>query len=126
MSEHSEQVALFEWAAYMVNQGIDALAYMHAIPNGGHRRKTVALKLAREGVRPGVPDIFFPYPSQGHHGLYIEMKVGKNKPTAHQKRFMAYLKEAGYRVEVCYGWEAARQIIVEYMGLEEQDDYAYL
>ena len=44
MSEHDEQVALFEWAA-MNRSRIPELKLMFAIPNGGHRHKAVAGKM---------------------------------------------------------------------------------
>lgn len=48
VSEHQEQVALFQWAAYM-EKTYPALREMYAIPNGGLRNKVVAAKLKAEG-----------------------------------------------------------------------------
>lgn len=112
-SEHSQQVALFAWAAMNVGKH-PALAYMFAIPNGGLRDVRTATNLKAEGVKAGVPDIFLPWVIQ-YAGLFIEMKVGKNKPTKEQTNFIDYAMSAGYYCDVCYSWEEARDKIVNYL-----------
>lgn len=52
-----------------------------AIPNGGARHPAVAAKLKAEGVKAGVPDLFLPVARHGYHGMFIELKVGDNKPS---------------------------------------------
>lgn len=122
-SEHSHQTALFAWAALNVGK-YPPLRWMFAIPNGGLRDIRTATNLKAEGVKAGVPDVFLPW-SMYHdpnawseckyHGLFIEMKVGKNKPTQEQEEYIAYLKEAGYYCVVCYTWNVARDAIVAYL-----------
>ncbi len=115
MSEHEEQVALFRWAALNETK-YPALRNLFAIPNGGLRNKFVAVKLKREGVKPGVPDTMFAHPSGGHNGLFIEMKFGKNKPSPNQREWIERLTKANYKCIVCYGWEEARDEILNYLG----------
>jgi hypothetical protein len=118
MSEHSEQAALFDWAAWQANLGIEPLRYMFAIPNGGLRNKATAARLKAEGVKPGVPDICLPWPAGGYHGLYIEMKVGRNKPTPEQNACLEWLNEAGYLALVANGCDEAKRILVDYLEIE--------
>ena len=92
---------------------------MYHVPNGGKRSKTAGARLKREGLRKGVPDICLPAPKGIYHGLYIEMKVDKNKPSTDQKRWIAFLKSQNYYVEVCYGFEAAINIIVNYLEVQD-------
>ena len=120
-SEHSHQTALFAWAALSVGK-YPQLKWMFAIPNGGLRDIRTATNLKAEGVKAGVPDIMLPWPntnerspSEGYYGLFIEMKVGKNKPSKEQEEYIAYLKEAGYYCVVCYTWNVARDAIVAYL-----------
>lgn len=113
-SEHEEQVALFRWVREN-EAAVPELALLYAVPNGGHRRRAVAVKLKAEGVRPGVPDIHLPVARGGFHGLWIEMKVGRNTMTGHQKAFTQRLREQGHRVEVCYGAETAAECIRNYL-----------
>lgn len=119
-SEHSHQAALFAWAALSVGK-YPQLKWMFAIPNGGLRDIRTATNLKAEGVKAGVPDIFLPVPfnkldpADTYHGLFIEMKVGKNKTSKEQEEYIEYLKEAGYYCVVCYTWNTARAAIVAYL-----------
>ncbi len=125
MSEHQEQVALFDWARRLEGRH-PQLGLMFAIPNGGLRNKIVAAKLKREGVKAGVPDIFLPVPkfikgwgaSDWSHGLFIEMKIKPNKPTKNQLYWMGRLEAEGYETAVCYSWIEAKDKIINYLKLE--------
>ena len=121
MSEFDEQVNLFMWARYMENQ-IPELKFMFHIPNGEYRHINTAKRLKALGVKAGVPDIFLAFPWDGYHGLFIEMKAGKNKTTPAQDEWIGRLCQAGYAVAVCYGWEAAKKEILDYLGVEDGKD----
>lgn len=112
-SEHAHQVALFMWAQ---QSGIAELKLMFAIPNGGERNAIVATRLKAEGVKSGVPDVFLPVARQGCHGLFIELKKPKGRANAAQSEWIDALQAQGYGACVCIGWEAARQIILQYLG----------
>jgi hypothetical protein len=123
MSEHDEQRNLFSWAEWQ-SLVWPELALMFAIPNGGHRHKATAAKMKAEGVKAGVPDIFLPIAryskrlKESYIGLFIEMKFGKNKPTKKQQSWIDDLRKRGYRVEVCYSAQEAREVIADYLGRE--------
>ncbi|MDR3135510.1 MAG: VRR-NUC domain-containing protein, partial [Deltaproteobacteria bacterium] len=120
--EEQEQESLVIWL-YALKDRLEASGFpkrllFHAIPNGGKRDKATAARLKRAGVSPGVPDIFLPVPIGGFPGLYVEMKraIGGKSPEA-QKKWQEGLRLNGYRVEVCKGCEAARAVILDYLGL---------
>lgn len=113
LSEADEQTMIFRWAAY-----IPELRWMYAVPNGGSRNVIEAANLKRQGVKRGVSDICLPVPKGKYHGLYIELKVGKNKPSEFQKEFISYAKEKGYAAYVCYGHQEAIKVIDEYLKLK--------
>ena len=113
-TESAEQQALFEWAALQAKL-YPELDLLYHIPNGGHRYKTTARRLKAEGVKAGVPDICLPVARGGYHGLYIEMKAGRNTPTEHQERWLMALAENGYYTAVCNGWLSAVEEIVYYL-----------
>lgn len=114
-SESQEQKALFQWAA-LAEQKYPELRLMHHVPNGGLRDARTAVNLKREGVKRGVPDISLPVPRGKYHGLYIEMKVGKNKLTKEQQQWFKSLEEEGYATHVCYSWLEAREVIEKYLS----------
>jgi hypothetical protein len=73
------------------------------------------------GVTSGVPDIFMAIPSDNYAGLFIEFKFGKNKLTGLQQVFIARLREVGYRVDVCYTFEEARIVVLDYLKGTDYD-----
>jgi len=73
---------------------------LFSIPNGGHRNLLTAVKMKREGVVAGVPDLFLSLPRNGFHGMYIEMKHGKGKLTANQVAFIEQVTKHNYKCEV--------------------------
>ena len=117
-SEDQEQEALFEWARMMAKV-YPCLDMLFHIPNGGRRDAATGRALKRRGVKAGVPDICLPFPKGKYHGLYIELKVGKNKPTDTQKLWLDRLKLCGYAAVVCYGWQQAKCAIEQYLKGEE-------
>lgn len=116
-TEHQEQCALFEWAAWMAKR-IPELHLMHAIPNGGKRDIRTAAMLKAEGVKPGVPDIFLPVSRGGKHGLYIELKRRRGGVVSKaQEAWIRALTNQGYMCAVCHGAEAAKDEIMAYMAM---------
>lgn len=126
MSEHDDQVALFHWADLMLLT-YPELEYMYANVNGaklGYFRKNgkvispQGIYTKMEGRKKGIPDITLPSARGGFFGLFVEMKHGKNKPTPEQVRVMEYLTSAGYKCAVCYGFDQARDVILDYLKRE--------
>jgi hypothetical protein len=114
-TEHQEQAALFEWAAFQECVWPE-LRLLHAIPNGGKRDKVTAARLKAEGVKPGVPDVCLPVPRGDKHGLYIEMKRRKGGTvSADQLKWIENLMRQGYECHVCRGCEEARMTILAYL-----------
>ena len=114
-TEHQEQCALFEWAAWMAKH-IPELRLMHAIPNGGKRDIRTAAMLKAEGVKPGVPDICLPVARGEYHGLYIELKRRSGShATDNQLDWLEKLSGQGYKTAICYGWEEAATVITKYL-----------
>lgn len=115
--EHGEQAALFDWWNLAQN-GRPWGMLLFAVPNGGKRPRGEAGKLKAEGTRPGVPDICLAWPSGGYHGLWLEMKAAKGRPTAAQKEMLRLLADAGYAACVAYGCGQAMEIIEKYLAGE--------
>lgn len=124
-SEDSQCVALMAWVALNIKQ-YPNLKWLTHVPNGGARDLREGAKFKAMGVRRGFPDYFLPVKSNWkmgsgwveyrYPGLFIEMKVGKNKISSEQDSWLAYLTSEGYQCHVCYGWEEARDKILEYLN----------
>ena len=117
MSEAQEQVLLFQWAKMQENVYPELKLLFH-IPNGGKRNLKEAMNLKRQGVKAGVLDIFLPVARKDKHGLWIEMKYGKNKCTIEQVKWLAWLYNQGYMCKVCWSSEEAIAVIKEYLGVK--------
>lgn len=166
-SEHGHQRALFAWAkiaemcgfaaawddksyevqgyaleTYGKANGVVALEWLHAIPNGGGigdgDKKTAMIRGAQrkaEGVKAGVLDLQLPHPAYAERlaqndwppcapvngvfcGLFIEMKKpGKLKNTSpEQKRFIETMNPRGYICVTADHWRTAAQHIERYLG----------
>lgn len=113
-SESGHQKALFAWLAQQTDYPELKLAF--AIPNGGLRDKVTAARLKAEGAKAGVWDIFLPVPRGHWHGLFIEMKVGNNSLTDPQREFAEKLV-GYYAFIVCYSWEEARTVMINYRAI---------
>ena len=114
-SEAEEQEALFRWAAWAEAQHPELRLLFH-IPNGGKRDKREAARLQAQGVKSGVPDLFLPVPRHGRHGLWIELKIHGGKASMNQCQWIGDLREQGYDVYVCYGWEDAKGVLEAYLS----------
>ena len=88
---------------------------LFAIPNGGARNLITGVIMKREGVLPGVPDLFLAYANFSHYGLFIEMKSDKGKLSESQKNIIDKLKLVGYHVEVCNSIKSFKNAIENYL-----------
>ena len=110
--ETTEQITLFNWAENN-KHALPCLSLMYHVPNEGKRTNGAVLKAM--GLKNGVPDVCLPVASHNFHGLYLEMKYGRNKTTQDQDDYMAALRQQGYKTVVCYGAEEAKAAILDYL-----------
>ena len=97
---------------------------LFAIPNGGNRNAITGAMLKKTGTLAGVADLFlmkskivskFDYYHVQSHGLFIEMKVGKNIQTASQKKFQERAEYEGYKYVICRSFDEFKNTIENYL-----------
>lgn len=125
-TEHEAQCAVIAWARWKSARW-PMLRWLYANTNGaklpyrrdarGKRFSAEAVRLINEGLTAGVSDLFLPFPNGSFCGLYIEMKVGRNKPTAEQACFTRDMNAYGYRAVTCWGADAAIACIADYLDM---------
>ena len=116
LSEHEEQVAVMAWASVMASR-FPALRLLFAVPNGARTGMRTAVKLKREGLKAGVPDLFLPAVRCGYSGLFLELKrVKGGRVSPHQTEWHDALRLAGYAVVVCHGASEAQEVLVAYVS----------
>jgi hypothetical protein len=111
--EHELQASCVKWFDAQ-HSHINKLLF--EIPNGGKRNVITAVKLKAEGVRAGVLDMFLAVTNEQYAGLFIEMKVGKNKLTPAQAEFKEMVRERGYACAVCYTLDEFMAVITDYLN----------
>ena len=114
MTEHDMQCSLIDQCRLYETQHPE-LELLFAVPMGGKRSKVTAARLKAEGAKAGVPDLCLAVARQGHHGLWIEMKLPGARPSTPQRWWIRRLREQGYRVEVCRSAQAAWDVLMEYL-----------
>lgn len=128
--EHDEQVAVIRWWDHVCSSyGLDHRLLV-AIPNAGAgASKGQAGKMKAEGVRAGMPDLFFAHGQMRaieivYFGLFIELKrIDWKEPSSGAKaqhwrkqcEFHQILRGQGYRVCVCVGHTEAINEIKAYL-----------
>jgi hypothetical protein len=113
--EDIEQIKVCDW----VKQCTD-LPFIHAANERKCSPQQGAL-LKRKGVLAGVADIFIPRATKRHHGLFIELKTLKGKPSPAQIKFLDSMNAENYFGLVCYGAEEAIETIKTFYDLPAHD-----
>ena len=117
--ESAEQIAFFNWARGNISEKLFGLLF--SIPNGARTSMSTAKRLKAEGLKSGVPDIFFACPLKGYAGLFIEMKNQKGgQISPEQKAMIERLRQEEFRVEVCNGNLAAQKVLLDYLSKPPQ------
>lgn len=110
-NEHDLQVVLCRYL------DLKKIPYF-AIPNGGARNIVVASKLKAEGVKKGAADLFIMVGNSKHYGLFIEVKVGKNKQQESQIEFESLAKKQGYAYNLVYSLDELMEIVDVYLKIK--------
>lgn len=116
--ELEHQMSLFTWARNpAVLRKYPQLDLLSCSLNGVKLSKAQAGKAKAAGMLQGEHDIKLPVARGGYNGLSIEMKAGRNKPTAEQLWYAKRLQEEGWKVAFHWDWEDARDEIERYLAL---------
>jgi hypothetical protein len=108
-AEHINIVNWFNW------QYPDLADDFHHFANERKCSVQQGRTLKRMGVKKGVADFFLAIPLNGKAGLWIELKVGKNKPTKEQIAFAERKIKRHYEFAFVWGYDAAKEMISTYL-----------
>ena len=113
-AEYEECKAFWEYAQYKPLMR----DYLIKLTNEGKRSAFYGKSLLNIGMRPGIPDYFYPLPNVRWHGLWIEMKRrdgSKTKKNPKQDEWIAKLIAVGQYACYAYGAEDAISIWNKYV-----------
>lgn len=78
---------------------------LFAVPNGGSRSLTEAVRFKKEGVVPGVSDLILLVPNSKMQILCVEMKTRRGQQTENQKFFQISIENSGNKYAVCRSFD---------------------
>ena len=110
MTESQEQKQLIQWC-----RSDPRLQYLFHIPNESVGGQGWLIRNRQMGVKSGVPDLFYPVPLHGYHGLFIEMKTKTGRTSEAQRKWLSALGQMGYKTAICHGWEEAKAVLEDYL-----------
>lgn len=84
----------------------------------GIRYTPAGSKLKAKGVKRGVPDVLIFEPRGPYHGMAIELKVGKNKPSPDQQQFIDDLRRRGYKTVITWSLDELMFEVDRYLKCE--------
>jgi hypothetical protein len=114
-TESQEQIAVIDFIKF---QYPELLPFTIHIKNERKTSFYMGALNKRLGVLKGTPDLFIAWPTDRHHGLFIEMKSVKGRPTVEQKEFIDRANEKGYYATIAYGADEAINTIRKYLIVE--------
>lgn len=136
MSERDQQITVFDWANVQSHR-VPELALLFAIPNGGGRGKSyvnkvgrklpplLAIKLKKEGLKSGVPDLCLPVSRGSYISCFIEMKDKDNSASENQIIWWRGLESQRNYVRICHGASEAILVIQNYLAMRQSKSVIY-
>lgn len=113
--ESQEAEALIGWCS-LHERDYPELALLFHIPNeAGTRHVKDQINLIKRGLKKGVPDYCLPVARGPWHGLFLELKTPRGKPSPEQIAIAQTLTRQGYFVAIANGWQSAVAIIESYL-----------
>lgn len=110
--EQIDHINIVNWFNYQFPELKDDL---HHFANERKCSPQTGRLLKRMGVKKGVADFFLALPLNGKAGLWLELKVGKNKMTEEQVQFLQRKLDRGYECVCVWGFENAREFFLNYL-----------
>lgn len=124
-TEHQIQCGLVEATKYIPYGSYVVNDFLIAIPNGGNRSITEAVRLKKEGVKKGVSDLLLTIPqdplkfSDPKHGLWMECKSKNGKLSDDQRWWLATMDaEWNYGTSVFRSVDEGINAIKNYLGMK--------
>lgn len=113
-TESNEQIAAMDW----LRAQYPSIAE-HTMHIGNERKSThfAGYIMKRMGVLKGASDLFMAWPNAGYHGLFIEVKSMKGKPTPEQLAFIQRMTDVRYYACICYGADEVISTMKYYIRL---------
>lgn len=128
MTEEQLQMKVIQWRDEIGQHKWPELKWLHHAANGGKLAGRNKNEILRNGARrkmlgvvSGIPDLFLAYNNGLYPGLYIEVKVGNNKPSPEQIEYRDFVKAQGYAWWCLNDFDAIIGVIESYMSYKRDN-----
>lgn len=81
--------------------------------------KQVGYRLSQMGYLKGCFDLLIEEPNKGYHGLRLEVKTEKGKPTKEQLEVQKKYRERNYKAEIIFGIDEGKKELDNYLILKK-------
>ena len=115
MKKYKKYIGLesdFQTSCAIYLDSLDVL-WFHC-PNEIKAKPQYLAKRRRQGVKSGVPDICILEPNKLYKGLFIELKVGYNKASDNQNKWLFELQKRGFKTFITYSFDEFIDIVDDY------------
>lgn len=106
-----------EWARYKMKRFGYPPEMLYAVPNGVNVSEQHRGRLVREGMMAGWPDLNLDIPSNGYHGLRIEVKRPGGRLSDKQRYMARLIGRQGYMWTTVYSDQEIVDAVSQYLGL---------
>jgi len=130
-SEHEIQCEFFKWWRTWSELKQIPTALCFAIPNSRRLSDSGRIYAWKEGLTAGTPDVFMAIPQKksiyktAFHGLFIEFKSEKGKPTPEQLAFIQFANAVGYKAIICKDSSSAIDEVMNYFNSQGYFENTY-
>lgn len=111
MTEHSIQARVVQFVRTFYPEVL-----MFSVPNGADVSANNRIRLSKEGLLPGIPDLWILEKKKGFSGLLIEFKTETGRLSKEQDNIIKQLTDRNYLVYVCRNHLTAIKIIEDYIN----------
>ena len=123
MRETDIQKSVIKWSQQpKVRSTFPDLKMLYHVPNERLCSARQGMELKRMGVKKGVPDLVLPVPSNGYHGLFIELKTQTGTVSQEQMWWIKELQSRGYKSAVCYSFEETINTLICYLSPRKESN----
>ena len=85
-----------------------------SIHNSGKKSPVSYGRDIAEGLLAGVADVYVPYPTTVWHGLFLEFKSAKGKPSDRQLKFGRFCHDYDYGYEIVRSVDQAVKVLTDH------------
>lgn len=111
-----EYTALWAWLSTEGAKAYPVLRWVFGVPSLSLLDTRTVQTFKSWGSQPGVPGVMLLFPRHDAAGLALLLKTRQGAVSSSERAWGAWLGSQHFCFRICYGWEAARDALLAYIG----------